>query len=121
MGTDSLLAAAEILGLGVTVAVGVRYGLTSAYRQTAEGWKARAEEAALKADESATEIEGLRGRILTLEAQPNLEQHAHLLDRITTILDSIDERIERNEVAAALRHAKMIETLESISRRPARS
>lgn len=112
---DIVVALIEGVAVVLAVVIGIRLGLTTVYRQTAEGWKARAEEAKLTTTDRELEMTALRERMAVLEAQPNLDEHARLLAQIARTLTVLDKRMESHESAAEDRHGRMVRAIEGLS------
>lgn len=68
-----ILLGAELGVVVCAVAVGVRWGLVSAYRSTAAGWRERAEEREVAVAAAIEEARKLAERVAVLEALPKLE------------------------------------------------
>lgn len=120
----------DVTTTAITVAVSIasaypliRRQVSVAWRETAEGWKARAEELKQSVSDADGERMVLRERVAKLESRPDmtdvanvLRDHGNLLLAITTVLGKIQERMEAHEEAAARRQLEVAEALRATIR-----
>lgn len=120
----------DVTTTAITVAVSIasaypliRRQVSVAWRETAEGWKARAEELKQSVSDADSERMVLRERVAKLESRPDmtdvanvLRDHGNLLLAITTVLGKIQERMEAHEEAAARRQLEVAEALRATIR-----
>ena len=124
----------DVTTTAITVAVSIasaypliRRQVSVAWRETAEGWKARAEELKEELKQSVSDADSermvLRERVAKLESRPDmtdvanvLRDHGNLLLAITTVLGKIQERMEAHEEAAARRQLEVAEALRATIR-----
>ena len=115
----------DVTTTAITVAVSIasaypliRRQVSVAWKETAEGWKARAEELKQSVSEADKERDALRERVAALESRPDmtdvanvLRDHGNLLLAITKVLGKIEERMEAHEEAAAARSIELARAL----------
>ena len=120
----------DVTTTAITVAVSIasaypliRRQVSVAWRETAEGWKARAEELKQSVSDADSERMVLRERVAKLESRPDmtdvanvLRDHGNLLLAITTVLGKIQERMEAHEEGAARRQLEVAEALRATIR-----
>jgi hypothetical protein len=109
----------------IVVFVAVRLGLTSAWKQAAEGWKARSEESERTVNEAKAERDALAARLVLVEAamaaKPDLEEHAkilhstvEMLERISVAMTRLEDRIELHEAAAERRATSILDAVAAV-------